>query len=155
MEQDQKKHIKNRCNPRHELQILKSQTRKKKFKVVNYSLPCHIPNVWKLKPWAQTRRGRPRWGGQERHLQVLIFTTHPALSDPLGACPPPPPCRAEGEPYLPRQPAIRRHSFKKGETVPKKERKCKPCCLWPLVLVKKMFEEVVESRGEGFKGYDG
>ena len=55
-------------------------------------------------------------GRQERNLQVFIFTTQPALSDPLGARAP---CRAEGEPCLPRHQAIKQHLFNKEEMVPK------------------------------------
>ena len=47
-------------------------------------------------------------GRAGEELTGFIFTTHPALSDPLGAKAPspPPPCWAEGEPCLPWHPAM-------------------------------------------------
>ena len=49
-------------------------------------------------------------------------------------------------------PAIKQRSFNKEEMVPKRKKICKWRCPWPLVLVKKMFGEVVESKGRGLRG---
>ena len=50
-------------------------------------------------------------GGQERNLQVFIFISNLALLDPLSAwaSSTPTPVGQEGETYLPKNPAIRKH----------------------------------------------
>ena len=51
---------------------------------------CNIPdllksgNVWNPRAGGK-KAGVAQAGGQERNLQVFIFKSHPALSDPLGA----------------------------------------------------------------------
>ena len=57
------------------------------------------------------KAGVAQAGGQERNLQVFIFKSHPALSDPLGAwaSSPPPTVGQEGEACLPRHLAIKQH----------------------------------------------
>ena len=53
-------------------------------------LVCNVPdllksgNVWNPRAGGK-KAGLAQAGGQERNLQVFIFKSHPALSDPLGA----------------------------------------------------------------------
>ena len=93
------------------------------------SLTCSSPERCGTRRSGAKKAGVAQAGGQERNLQVFIFITHPALSDPLGAwaSSPPPPVGQEGETCLPRHPAIKQHLFNQERMVHQKKKKKKIC----------------------------
>ena len=66
----------------HDLQQHRHST--EKFKVCNIPDLLKSRNVWNPRAGGK-KAGVAQAGGQERNLQVFIFKSHPALSDPLGA----------------------------------------------------------------------